>query len=301
MTPKILLLSNNRTERCGVALVGRHLLQACQQAGLKMLAWHSTPAEPLPAQADEFDIIHVNWHAATVGHLKVQDFPAGPKLSIYVHEPASLCNLVERADLVIASESKLVGAEPKRLEVLLPPCLDYSPLSTWDGAELTLGSTGIRRDGLDWVAGAVERQHVELQEQDGPLGFGEVHPGAWRLAPSSQDPDGWLSDEAEIERLASCAMTVFHYHSGNSGQSYAAMLGVAARRPMLLNHNRMLEHLWASPEAQEELYVVDDVASGIYQVVQDLRDGKEKRPWKLAKARSWGRAVEKLGEWWASL
>ncbi len=297
---KILLISNNETERCGVALVGRHLLQAAWRAGLKMLAWHATPEEPLPLQAKEFDVIHVNWHAGPLGHLQPGMFPEGPKLSVFIHEPASLCNLVERADLVISAEPGINGVA-KRLEVLLPPCLDYSPQSTWDGYELTLGSSGIRRDGLDWVAGAVQRQQVELVQQDGPLGLGEVHPGAWRLEPSSADPDGWLSDEAEIERLAQCAMTVFHYHSAYSGQSYAAMLGVAARRPVLVNRNRMLEHLWASERAAEELYIYDDVAEGIYQVVQDLREDRERRPWKLAKERSWGKAIKRMEEWWGSL
>lgn len=300
---KVLLVSNNETERCGVALVGRHLLQAGQQAGLKILAWHSTPAEPLPVQASEFDVIHVNWHAATLGHLRQEHFPEGPKVSLYIHEPASRCNLVERADLVVASEGALSpeSGRAKRLEVLLPPCLDYSPLSTWDGTEWTLGATGIRRDGLDWVAGAVQRQGVELQEQDGPLGPGEVHPQAWRIEASSQDPDGWLSDEAEVERLAACAMTVFFYTSGNSGQSVGVMMGISARRPLLINRNRMLSNLWEDPVAASELYVYDDCASGIYAIVQDLREGRERRPFKLAARRSWANAIQQYKKWWEEL
>ena len=78
---KILLVSNHATERCGVAAYGRHLFNAVQDTGIHVAPWHSTPETPLPDEAAEFELIHVNWHAATVGHLKVGDFPAESKLS----------------------------------------------------------------------------------------------------------------------------------------------------------------------------------------------------------------------------
>jgi hypothetical protein len=76
------------------------------------------------------------------------------------------------------------------------------------------------------------------------------------------------------------------------------MMAIAARRPLLLNHNRMLEHIWNEPEAEDEVYVVDDVAEGVHAVVKDLREGREKRPERLAKRRAWSQAVPKLVEWW---
>lgn len=299
---KILLVSNHATERCGVAAYGRHLFNAVQDTGIHVAPWHSTPEAPLPDKAAEFELIHVNWHAATVGHLKVGDFPAESKLSVFIHEPASVCNLVEKADLVISTEPIAnLGQGFQRFGLFPNPCLDYTPRSEWDGLEVTLGFSGIRRDGLDRIEGAIERQKLELVDQDGPPGLDEVNPHAWRLCASAKDPDGWLSDEAELERLAACAMSVFHYHSGNSGQSYAVMTGVAARRPLLVNRNRMLEHIWGEPGIEEEVYVVDDVAEGIHQVVKDLREGREKRPFELAKRRSWSVAIEKLVGWWGEL
>jgi hypothetical protein len=296
---KLLLVSNSATERCGVAQYGRHMLDAAMTAGIQAASWHSTPAEPMPDPdlVREFDVVHVNWHAAKVGHLKEKDFETARHLSVFVHEPSNECPLVEWADLVVATEEMHMAIS----RVLPPPCLDYFPQSTWDGLEVTLGSSGIRRDGLDWVEGAIDRQRVELMETDGVPGPGEVNPHAWRLCPSAKDPDGWLSDEAEIERLAQCALNVFHYHSAYSGQSYAVMMGVAARRPLLVNHNRMLRHIWDEEGVEEEVYVVDDVAEGIHQVVRDLREGRERRPLRLAEERSWSMAIEKLRGWWEEI
>lgn len=301
---KILLVSNHATERCGVAQYGRHLFNAAANAGVPIVPWHSTPKAPLPDEAEAFDLIHVNWHAATVGHLQPEHFEGGPPLSVFIHEPASLCPLIPQAALVLSTEPSIEGYDrvlPHRFEVFPNPCLDYIPRAEWDGLEVTLGFSGIRRDGLDWIEGAVGRQRLELVDQDGAPGLGEVNPHAWRLCPSSSDPDGWLSDEAELERMASHALNVYHYHSANSGQSYAVMTGIAARRPLLVNRNRMMEHVWSEPGIGDEVYVVDDVAEGIHEIVRDLREGREKRPFELAKRRSWSLAVETLAGWWGEV
>jgi hypothetical protein len=300
---RVLLVSNPLTERCGVGQYGRHLWQALVRADVAVESWHSTPESPLPDPVPEVDLIHVNWHAATVGHLQPFHFLGGPPLSVFVHEPMSVCPLNPQAALMLATERTLhpETGVPHRFELFPNPCLDYVPRSDWDGLEITLGFSGIRHDGLDWIEGAIDRQRLELVERDGPPGPGEVNPHAWRLCPSSKDPDGWLSDEAELERMAQHAMNVYHYHSGNSGQSYAVMMAIAARRPLLLNHNRMLEHIWNEPEAEDEVYVVDDVAEGVHAVVKDLREGREKRPERLAKRRAWSQAAPKLVEWWGEV
>jgi hypothetical protein len=293
----VLMLGNHLTERCGVAQYQRHMTQALRDIGVNALSWHSTAEEPLPENASEFDLIHVNWHAGTVGHLGSLSLPEVPT-SIFIHEPAHpLPKIGVEANLIISTEE----IECLNFKLLLPPCLDYSPQATWDGMELTIGNSGIRRDGLDWVQGAIARNDAELAQQYGVPEPGEFNPRAWRLCPSAEDADGWLSDEAEIERLAGCAMNVAHYHSGNSGQSYGVMLSLAANRPLLLNRNQMLKHLWQEELAESELYVIDDVTEGILQIVQDLRDGVERRPWRLREKRSWGKAAIQLGKWWGEI
>lgn len=297
---KILLVSNGGTERCGVAQYGRHLYEAARFAGIRMVDWDASGGRGLPEGAEAFDLIHVNWHAATIGHLSPEHFPKGVPVTIYLHEPASLSPLLDIAVGVFATEVLPLELIGRGNTFLYPnPCPPYRPVTEWSFSEhgWKIGNSGIRHDGLDWVSGAIAAQNAELLVRDGVPEPGEVNPNAWMLSQSSHDPDGWLSDEAELERLASCALCIYHYHSGNSGQSYAVMMGVAAGRPLLLNSNRMLQNLLVEPE----LYVHDDAAAGIELVIRDIRDGRERRPWKLREERSWDKRILVLKDLWERL
>jgi hypothetical protein len=292
---RVLLLSNSGTERCGVAQYGRHLIEAANVTGHDVEDYDASYPRTVPTWAKAYDVIHVNWHAATVGHLTPDMFPPGVPVTLFLHEPAHICPLEQIAKVLFSTE------KPEREHggnfVLFPhPCPLYVPQTRWtlDEYGWRIGLTGIRRDGAEWVESAVAAQNAELLAQDGPLEPGEVHPGAWSLSESARNPDGWLSDEGELERLASCALVVHHYHSNYSGQSYGVMMSVAAGRPILLNTCRMLQNLLAEPE----LYVEDDVAAGIEQVIRDIRDRKERRPIRLWDSRRWDRRFMDLVQVW---
>jgi hypothetical protein len=290
------LLVSNTTLRCGVAQMGRRMFCALTGApdekweamrvwgppGDQVVWWPADHPHDIPEVGDQFDVIHLNYHPGTVGHI-LPHKPERAKLSVYFHEPGTGQEWWDLADLRITSEPR-EGA--KYLPVPVP---DYIPESypphqgllqsfanvTGAPVPVRIGHSSIRRDGIDWVEPAISR-----------------HP-YWHLDCSSE----WLSDEQEIERLAACDLTIFHPHSGNPGQSSAVVMGIAAQRPLLINSSPMLRTLWDS----EEVYRYEDPEVGIQVILDDLRAGRARYPLRLAEERSWKRAAETLRGWWGEL
>ena len=303
------LLVSNTTLRCGVAQMGRRMYGALIQTGgvdpggdhwkgtqvakwteksyldNAVVWWPADHPYDIPEVGDEFDVIHLNYHPGTVGHIRPAK-PAGAKLSVYFHEPGTGQEWWDLADLRIVSEPYISDKVVKYLPVPVP---DYLPKNfvQFQGAHVPMehyrpgdssvhiGHSSIRRDGIDWVAPVIER-----------------HPD-WRLECSSE----WLSDPEEIERLAACDLTIFHPHSGNLGQSSAVVMGIAARRPLLINSSPMLRTLHGNPE----VYQYEDPEEGVEVILRDLREGKARYPLRLAEERSWKRAAQQLVSWWEDL
>jgi len=290
------LLVSNTTLRCGVAQMGRRMFCALTGAAdegwesirvgrrgdLEVAWWPADHPLTLPDSLEEFDVVHLNYHPGTLGHLWAQRMKSA-KLSVFFHEPDTGSGWWGAADLHILAED--IG-EGKYLPVPVP---DYLPKNfvQFHGAHVPMehyrpgdssvhiGHSSIRRDGIDWVAPVIER-----------------HP-AWRLECS----ESWLPDAQEIERLAACDLTIFHPHSGNPGQSSAVVMGIAARRPLLINSSPMLRTLHGNPE----VYQYEDPEEGVEVILRDLREGKARYPLRLAEERSWKRAAQQLVSWWEDL
>ena len=293
---RILYVSNHNTQMCGVANYGRQCYDAAKSIGLDIDGWDASHPGALPDDAMDYDRIHLNWIAGTLGHLQPIDIPRGPRVSIFLHEPDSKPEgIIERCDSVIAAEER-----PWVTHLLEPPCPSYEPMTDWahqppELRELVFGISGIRKTGLDRLEPAVEMHNRELAAKY-DLQPGEVPEGQWRISQGMESPDAWLSDEAEIERLAQCTLNVAHYHGGYGGQGTGVMTLIAARRPVLINSNQMLTNLFG----ESELYRVEDVRAGIELILQDIRDGRERRPLKLAERRSWKKQIWKMKEAWSA-
>lgn len=294
---EVLYVSNSSVLRCGVAQYGRHCAWAAHEAGVSITDWDATHPMRLPPNAEDFDRIHLNWHATTIGHLQAADIPKGPRLSIFVHEPLNhpSRDLLMRADVLLA-------AEPRDGYVLFEnPCPDYRPSSDWahlqpELREVVIGESSVRKSGADRLQAAVEWHNRELASLY-EIQPGEVLPGQWRISNASTSEDSWLSDEAEIERLAGCTLNIAHYHGGYSGQSYGVMMLVAARRPVLINSNQQFSGLFDCPD----VYRIEDPKEGIETILRDIAELRERRPLKLAEERRWSRRVQQLKSIWEAL
>jgi hypothetical protein len=290
-----ILLVSNTTLRCGVAQMGRRMF--CALTGAKDEGWESIrvgrrgdlevawwPADhplTLPDSLEEFDVVHLNYHPGTIGHITPTRWGT-PKLSVFFHEPGTGSAWFVAADLKITAS---VEAGAKYLPVPVPDLplradFQAGAFRFWGpngeiSRPIKIGHSSIRRDGIDWVQPVIER-----------------HPD-WRLECSEE----WLSDAQEVERLAACDLSIFHPHSGNPGQSSAVVMGIAARRPLLINSSPMLRTLWDSPE----VYRYEDPEAGIQAILADLRAGRARYPLRLAEERSWKVAAERLQGWWKEL
>ncbi|KKK56402.1 hypothetical protein LCGC14_3064890, partial [marine sediment metagenome] len=145
----------------------------------------------LPANANDYDVVHLNWHPASINHYLPEHF-AGldhPVLSIRVTDlpPWSGCPCLEPFTVRIT-------AEPHELSTLVVP----NPVVDWaderiafpaPNEEFTIGFSGVRLDGYGVIK--------EICQAHG-----------WALNESGAE---WLTIEDEIRRLARSTVNVCWY------------------------------------------------------------------------------------------
>ncbi len=228
---RILHISNVSAKRCGTQNHAQQCSTALRRAGHAVIDWDGTypviyeklqrdvPAY-LPADANDYDVVHLNWHPASINHYTLEHF-AGldhPVLSVRLTDlpPWSGCPCLDAFTVRIT-------AEPHALSTLVVP----NPVVDWvedlpaPNKEFTVGVTGVRKDGYQIVKDACAAR-------------------GWQF--NASDPATWLSIEDEIRRLARSTVNVCWY-TGVRGVAGAPSTCLASRRPLLINHSPMLRHL----------------------------------------------------------
>lgn len=271
-----ILYCTNLPERgpCGVAEYGAECIKALEKAGHYVYRWEPTLAchWPVPEFFADFDIVHLNYHAATIGF--VQPPPVKPRLlSAFIHEPAS-GHWFGEADVLFSAEPEMV---PGHVGLFMPVpeagALEY--FSREEDDDFICGTSTLRSAGVDWAEPALAAAEIFFD-------YGQFK-------------SHWYTMEEEVQRLAYCDFLIYWYGGANPGQSAGVMTGVAAQRPIVLNSNRMFESL---REYDDELYRAATPEEGIAEVVRDLRAGCARIPRRLRAERSWSEAVKIMeGAW----
>lgn len=281
---RILIVSHTRL-KCGVAEFGRLQAEALQKNGIDVVEWQADYPTYLPPDAEEYDIVHLNWHGGTINHILPQHLPKIPQISCFFHESTQIWERDGYPKLWDGVQHRFT-AEPMEGGTYFPhpgPDVDVSDL--WPFPEdIFIGTSGLRKDGLDWIVPVFKEK-------------GWHHDGS---------RDRWLSTSAEVRRLARCTINVAHYHSAYAGQSGGVMVMVAARRPILINSSRMLRilkmysnHLFMPTEIiPPQVYCNDDVAAGVETILRDIEKGEEIRPDWLADNYCWSVRCKKMIEQW---
>lgn len=264
------LLANNSTLRCGVAAYGRNLANALRGLGHEVVQHNSDLAHGLPPDylCETFDVLLINWMAGTLGFLRPEHVPTSVPMAMYFHESfcennRPRCPIWDKCQVVFTPEPCAEGAV-----VVEFPCPEYEPPPSPTGQSgVVLGNSSIRREGC----GTIE----EVAQRNGWV--------------ASFSGDGWVTDEAEVERLAQSTVNLYLYSNGFGGQSSGVMTAVAARRPIILSRCRQFETLFPF---EDQLYFVDDlspdsVEGAVWRVLADISEGQEKRPNQLARERCW--------------
>ncbi len=228
---RILHISNVSAKRCGTQNHAQQGSTALRRAGHDVTDWdghypviyeklqRDVPAY-LPSDANDYDVVHLNWHPASINHYVTEHF-AGlthPVLSVRLTDlpPWSGCPCLEAFTVRIT-------AEPHELSTLVVP----NPVVDWvddlppPNKAFTVGVTGVRKDGYAAVAYACS-QH------------------GWKF--NASDPETWLSIEDEIRRLARSTVNVCWYR-GVRGVAGAPSTCLASKRPLIINGSAMLRHL----------------------------------------------------------
>jgi hypothetical protein len=108
----------------------------------------------------------------------------------------------------------------------------------------------------------------------------------------------FLPIEEVVRSLSGCTLNIFWYQhiagDDNAGQSGSVLMGVAARRPMIVSRHRKLAHVAAY---EDEIYVADteeQVYELASEIVSRLKEGLPvKRPERIVDDMSWTGAGEK--------
>lgn len=281
---KVLLVSPFSNPRCGEAEFGRIWARELRAVGVQIFEWDGYyPAvydrghRYMPADAHLYDLIHVNWGPANMGHYQPEHFPSGVPLSVFLCDvpPNSTCLLHDRADLLMSAEW-YDGAEhiPHGIPTYEGP---FGPVPTG----VTIGTTGIRDD----QGSTALQDALRLR----------------RWGTNNVDPSVWLPTDEEIQRLSRSTFNACWYKETGRGISMAATFCLASRRPLLVSASSMFDYL--RPWEHEIYFAPPDssVQTQLDMVLYDVHRGIDRRPQSVLDELSWKNNAMKIKHLWEGI
>ncbi len=295
MTPaqaplKVLLIGNLSDRRCGFQNYTQQMITALgREPRVDLSVWDGTytrvyarqqePDTPwrgmLPGDPGRYDVVHLIWNAMTMNHYTGVDWAAlaalpggGPLVSWFDGGPSDASCPFEAWMQVKWSDYPKPGFVH----------LDY-PVPDWVGGlpdpdlTFTVGASSVRGDGVAEIREICQRR-------------------GWAM--NLPTPGVWLSVEDEIRRLARSTVNVCWYHTPplwHNRASAPSML-LAAGRPMLINQDPLVAHLWEA----RDLYHGDRMEDSLTYIEQ--AGGFLQRPAFSADRLSWSRATTHLADVW---
>ncbi len=233
---KILLIGNISDRRCGFANFTQQTYTALQRAGQDVTLFDGTygtvyerhqqgNAGFFPHDIESYDVVHLIWHAMTLNHYNGANWAIRPKISWWDGGPSDASCPFKESMQIRWSDYPREGYHYAPYPVPdwvtdLPPVAET----------FTVGVSSVRGDGVAEVRAICDRH-----------GWGVNLPV----------PGQWLPLEDEIRRLARSTVNVCWYNTPplwHNRASAPSML-LAAGRPILINQDPLVAHLWAYPEA----------------------------------------------------
>ena len=235
---RVLLIGNLSDKRCGFQNFTAQMiyaLEAREDVALNVYdgtysavyerqqARHRTYLGFFPALIGKFDVVHIIWNAMTMNHYAGAPWAdlrdAGIVTSWWDGGPSdATCPF---ADLMQARWSDYPREGFHYMHYPVPDW--YIPPSV-EQKHFTVGASSVRGDGVAAVRAVCEK-----------YGFGINLP----------TPGQWLSIEEEIQRLSRSTVNVCWYNTPPlwKNRASAPSMLIAARRPILVNDDPLVEHL----------------------------------------------------------
>lgn len=293
---KILVIGNLSDVRCGFQNVTQQTITALAHAGHEVVAFDGTysavyarhqvaathPYAFLPPDVATFDVIHIIWNALTLNHYNGADWASltalpggGPIISWCDGGPSDAsCPFIEWMQ-VRWSDYPRPG-----YHYLDYPVPDWIDLTTFPHppSRFTVGASSVRGDGIALIEDICKRN---------------------RWAMNLPTPGAWVPLEDEIRRLARSTVNVCWYHTPplwHNRASAPSML-LAARRPIVINSDPLVAHLWRS----DDIYHGEDTKGGLERELINIASRPEAirlKPYTTAENFSWTRATTVMTNVW---
>jgi hypothetical protein len=278
---RVLFISNDSTQRCGVRIFGDLWADALRGIGVEIDRWDGTYStiyargKYVPDNIGDYDLVHLNHDPQAINHYLPKHFSGVKKLSLFLHDvpPNSTCPVFGIANLVMAMEP---GEGIHVIDHAVPD-MGELPILTIGRLRPYIGVCGIRND-----AGRIDVE--KLCER---RGWGFNGPSA-----------SWLTTEQEITRLAQSDVNVCWYHVTGRGKSMGAMFCVAARRPLVLSTSTMFSNLW--PYEYEIMWGVPDSAESLEPAVEEALK-RQMIPERARRELSWTIRAKEIKALWEAM
>lgn len=280
---RVLFVSPQRLG-CGEAEFGRLWARELRKVGVSVHEWDgSWPAVYqrghvyLPDDLRQYDLIHLNWGPANMGHYLPSHFPRGKPLSLFLCDvpPHSSTDLQLFADLVWATEP---AENATVIKHHLPPYQGPFVLPP-PPEKPRIGITGIRKDsGTQLVRDLCAAR-------------------GWELSESSPK---WYDTDEEIARLASCTLNVCWYKETGRGTSMGAAYALAARRPLILSGSSMFDYLepWRDEVYRSHERGPAALAALVGRVLDDITERRDRQPSRVLTELAWGKLAREIKARW---
>lgn len=239
---KVLLIGNLSDRRCGFQNFTAQMCKALDARGdVELVTYDGTYSEVyarqqlpgrvydgfFPADLDDYDVVHLIWNAMTMNHYSGAPWAQVPGVTSWWDGGPSDASCPFLAHMAVRwSDYPRDGYEYSAYPV--PDWVEDLPATA---PAFTVGCSSVRGDGVASV------REVCLKH-------------GWDL--NLPTPGQWLTIDDEIRRLAYSSVNVCWYNTPplwHNRASAPSML-IAAERPLLINEDPLVAHLWDYTDAQ---------------------------------------------------
>lgn len=299
---RVVVIGNLSDRRCGFQNFTQQTLTALARAGARADAFDGS--YPLVYQRREigldpffpprveayYDVIHLVWNAMTMNHYsgarwaELAALPGGgPIISWWDGGPSDAsCPFLEWMQV---RWSDYPRAGYHHLDYPVPDWVEDLPPTA---EEFTVGASSVRGDGVAEIQTLCEAR-------------------GWAM--NLPTPGAWLSVEDEVRRLARSSVNVCWYNTPplwHNRASAPSML-LAAGRPLVINQDPLVAHLWDWPESAGIYHgrrpphwaaAEGGLGPTLDRVYRDWQHGSLSAPTAPGTALSWTHATDRLQQVW---
>jgi len=299
---KVALVSN-WGEHCGVAEYGANLRTYLLESDICF----KQVGKPLTydhvfQSTEDVDIIHFNYASAIFRFMELGDWPKfrsrGQKTMLTFHD--SSVQMTEKIvqnnlfDRIVVHDPPRKGRpyySPSVSLIPQPIRLSYIPKNL-NQFPRTIGTAGFP---FPWkgflevarTAKSMDMGYLALLSESDQIDAKKVRDQILEIHPKAEVEIAWFDYDTIVWKLSRCAVNVFAYDERAAvfGISASVRMALAAMRPVIVSDMEQFRDL---KDYQDEVYLIKNgLVNAIERVMEDIEQGKEKRPKRILLDMNW--------------